>query len=167
MLPTMTHDELADGWERAWSGRSPGAFAPLCAPDFHYEDPLTAKPLESADALARHAARLWAAFPDARLQCTGERLTDGRHLAAPAKLLATHTEPLEGLTATGRFVIVHVVFYCEMAEGRLHRVRAFFDLYDAATQLGILPKPGTLSERALLALRGFGVRAGGRERFDR
>ncbi len=163
----MTPDELMDGWERAWSGRDPGAFAPLCAPDFHYEDPLTAEPLESPDALGRHAARLWAAFPDARLQQTGERLTDGRYVAAPAKLLANHTEPLEGLAATGRFMIVHAVFYSELADGRLHRVRAFFDLYDAAMQLGILPRPGTLSEKALLALRGFGIRAGGRERFER
>lgn len=165
----MTHDELMDGWERAWSGRDLGAFAPLVADDFHYEDPLTTDPLESAAAVAAHAARLWAAFPDARLHRTGERLTsgDGRYLAAPAKLLANHTEPLEGLAATGRFLIVHVVFYCETVGGRLHRMRAFFDLYDAALQLGVLPRPGTLSEKALLALRGFGIRAGGRERFDR
>ena len=165
----MTHDELMDGWERAWSGRDPRAFAPLVAEDFHYEDPLTNDPLESGAAVAAHAARLWAAFPDARLQRTGERLlsSDGRYLAAPAKLLGNHSEPLEGLAATGRFVIVHAVFYCEVADGRLHRVRAFFDLYDAALQLGILPRPGTLSEKALLALRGFGIRAGGRERFDR
>jgi len=165
----LTHDELMDGWERAWSGRDPRAFAPLVAEDFHYEDPLTPEPLESAAAVAAHAARLWKAFPDARLQRTGERLTggEGRFLAAPAKLLANHSEPLEGLAATGRFVIVHAVFYCELSEGRLQRVRAFFDVYDAALQLGILPRPGTLSEKALLALRGFGLRAGGRERFDR
>ena len=158
-----------DGWERAWSGRDPQAFGPLVAEDFHYEDPLTTEPLESAAAVAAHAARLWKAFPDARLQQTGERLSsaDGTYLAAPAKLLANHSEPLEGLAATGRFVIVHAVFYCEVTEERLHRVRAFFDLYDVALQLGVLPRPGTLSEKALLALRGFGIRAGGRERFDR
>ncbi len=40
----------------------------------------------------------------------------------------------------------------------LLRVRAFFDVYDAATQLGILPARGTLGEKALLMLRGFGLR---------
>lgn len=156
-----------DAWERAWSGRDPSAFAPLCTSDFHYEDPLTKEPLESAEALAAHAGRLWVAFPDARLEKTGDRLSNGRHLAAPVKLLANHTEPLEGLSPTGRFLIVHAIFYCELSRGRLHRVRAFLDLYDAAMQLGILPRPGTVSEKALLALRGFGIRAGGRERFDR
>jgi hypothetical protein len=38
-------------------------------------------------------------------------------------------------------------------------VRGFFDLYDAAVQLGVLPSRGSLGERALLVLRGFGLRA--------
>jgi hypothetical protein len=37
-------------------------------------------------------------------------------------------------------------------------VRAFFDVYGAAMALGVLPKPGTAGERALLMLRGFGIR---------
>ena len=52
-------------------------------------------PTRSAD----HAARLWAAFPDARIERTGERLTDGRFVAAPCKLLGTHRGELEGLRA--------------------------------------------------------------------
>ena len=74
----MTVDELIDGWEAAWSGKDAGAFEPLCAPGVHYEDPLTGEPLEGVDAVARHAERLWAAFPDARLERTGARLTDER-----------------------------------------------------------------------------------------
>ena len=156
----MTADELIDGWEQAWSGRDSTAFAALCTPDIHYEDPLTGEPLEGPAELGRHAARLWAAFPDARLERAGERLSDGRFLAAPAKLLATHRAALEGLPPTNRFVVVHCVFYCELSDERLIRVRAFFDLYDAAVQLGVLPARGTLGEKALLVLRGFGLRAG-------
>ena len=59
----MTVDELIDGWEAAWSGKDPAAFARVCAPGVHYEDPLTDEPLEGADALGRHAERLWEAFP--------------------------------------------------------------------------------------------------------
>ncbi len=129
-------------------------------PHIHYEDPLTAEPLEGLGDLGRHADRLWAAFPDARLERTGERLANGRFLAAPAKLLATHRAPLEGLPATNRFIVVHCVFYCELERSQLLRVRAFFDLYDAAVQLGVLPGRGTLGEKALLMLRGFGLRTG-------
>jgi steroid delta-isomerase-like uncharacterized protein len=156
----VTIDELFDAWEAAWSGKDPSAFAPLCAPDLHYEDPLTSEPLEGAEELSRHAARLWAAFPDARVEQTGERLSNGHFVAAPCKLLATHKAPLEGLPATNRFLVVHCVFYCELRRELLLRVRAFFDLYDAATQLGVLPARGTLGAKALLVLRGFGFRAG-------
>jgi predicted ester cyclase len=150
----VTVEELIDGWEAA------GAFEPLCAPGVHYEDPLTGEPLEGIEAVGQHAERLWAAFPDARLERTGARLTDGRFVAAPSKLLGTHRAALEGLPPTNRFVVVHCVWYCQLRAERLLRIRAFFDVYDAATQLGVLPARGTMGEKALLMLRGFGLRAG-------
>jgi steroid delta-isomerase-like uncharacterized protein len=155
----MIAEELIDAWEAAWSGKDPEAFGPLCAGDVHYEDPLTPEPLEGIEGLTGHAARLWAGFPDARLERTGARLVNGPYVAAPCKLLGTHKEALEGLPATNRFVVVHCVFYCQLELGRLLRVRGFFDLYDAAVQLGILPGRGSLGEKTLLVLRGFGLRA--------
>jgi steroid delta-isomerase-like uncharacterized protein len=156
-------DEIVDRWQAAWVGRERGAFHAVCAPDVHYEDPVCGDPLETVDELADHAARLWATFPDARIERTGERLTDGRFVAAPCKVLGTHRGEIEGLAPTGRFVVVHLVCYCELdpARERLWRVRAFFDAYDAAVQLGVLPARGTLGERALLMLRGFGLRSRG------
>jgi steroid delta-isomerase-like uncharacterized protein len=151
-------DELIDEWEAAWSGKDESAFAAVCSSKIHYEDPLTAEPLEGLDQFVQHPARLWAGFPDARLEQTGERLSNDRFVAAPSKLLATHREPLEGLPATNRFVVIHCIFYCEIRRNRLLRVRGFYDVYDAATQLGILPGHGTLGEKALLMLRGFGLR---------
>jgi steroid delta-isomerase-like uncharacterized protein len=157
----LTVDELIDGWQAAWSDKDPAAFGEVCAAGIQYEDPLTDAPLEGIGALSAHAARLWAGFPDARMERTGERLTDGRFLAAPCKVLGTHRAPLEGLPATNRFVVVHCVFYCELQHDLLLRVRAFYDVYEAATQLGVLPARGTLGEKALLMLRGFGLRRGG------
>jgi steroid delta-isomerase-like uncharacterized protein len=158
----VSADALIDGFEAAWTGRDEAAFAACCAPDVHYEDPLTARPLSGPAELGAHARRLWTAFPDARVERSEARLTDGRHVAAPVKLTATHRGELEGMPASGRFIVVQSVLYCELDEARerLWRVRAFFDLYDAAVQLGVLPRSGTLGEKALLALRGFGVRAG-------
>jgi steroid delta-isomerase-like uncharacterized protein len=159
-LSTGAVDRLVDSWEAAWTEKDSSAFASLCTADVHYEDPLTTEPLEGAAELGRHAARLWSAFPDARMQRTGERLTNGRFVAAPCKLLATHRAPLEGLPATNRFVVVHCIFYLELRDECILRARTFFDLYDAAVQLGVLPARGTLGEKALLVLRGFGLRAG-------
>jgi steroid delta-isomerase-like uncharacterized protein len=156
-------DELIDRWQAAWGGRDPTAFSAVCAPDVHYEDPLCGEPLDGPSAIGGHAQRLWSAFPDVRVERTGARLRDGRFVAAPCKLVGTHRGEIEGLAPTGRFVVVHLVCYCELdpARERLWRVRAFFDAYDAAVQLGVLPARGTLGERALLMLRGFGLRARG------
>jgi steroid delta-isomerase-like uncharacterized protein len=153
-------DDLIDGWEAAWSGRDPSAFAAVCAPDVHYEDPFTDSPLHGPAELGEHAGRLWQSFPDARLERTGARLGDGRFLVAPCKLVGTHLGELEGLPASGRAVVVHAVFYCELEPHRLRlwRVRAFFDAWGAAIDLGVLPRRGTLGERALLMMRGYGVR---------
>jgi steroid delta-isomerase-like uncharacterized protein len=155
----MNVDELFDAWERAWSGRDRGAFEPLCADGFSYEDPLTPEPLGGWRALAAHARRLWEAFPDARVNATGERLTDGRYACAPCKILGTHEGRVGGVTPTGRFLVVHAIVYAELRDERLLRARAFFDLHGAATQLGVLPRPGSVGEKALLLLRGFGLRA--------
>jgi steroid delta-isomerase-like uncharacterized protein len=159
----VSPDELIDAWEAAWSGRDAEAFEPLCAPGFQYEDPVAGEPLAGLDSLRSHARQLWAAFPDARVEKTGERLTDGRYVAAPCKVLGTHRAPLAGLPATRRFVVVHCVFYCEVDRGQLLRVRSFFDLYDAGRQIGVMPARGGLGEKALMLIRGFGLRAGGDE----
>jgi predicted ester cyclase len=155
---------VLDRFLAAWSGADPAAeFAATCAADLHYEDPLTFKgPLHGTGALTAHAARLRAAAPDARMERAGEPLSDGRFVAAPVRLVGTHNGELESFPPTGREVSVHAVLYCELDEerARLWRVRAFFDLYDAAIQLGVLPKPGSIGERALMLLRGFGLRPG-------
>jgi steroid delta-isomerase-like uncharacterized protein len=147
------------GFLAAWSGRDPSAFAAVCDPGLHYEDPLTVAPLRGPAELGEHAARLWEAFPDVTVEAVGEPTAGPRAVAVPCRVEGTHGAALAGLPATGRHVAVHGVFWAEPAgDGRLLRVRAFFDLYDAGVQLGILPSRGGLGERALLVLRGFGLR---------
>jgi ketosteroid isomerase-like protein len=154
----MDVNPLFDAFERAWSGRDATAFAPLCAPDVRYEDPLCDAPLDGPRAIAAHAKRLWAAFPDARVNRTGERLTDGAYACAPVKILGTHLGRLGRIGPTGRALEVHALVYAELRDERLLRVRAFFDVWAPARELGLLPRPGTAGERALLLLRGFGLR---------
>ena len=152
---------LVERFLGAWSAADFAAeLAATCAPDLHYEDPLTFTPLIGPAALAGHVGRLRTGAPDARLELTGERLSDGRFVAVPAKLLGTHTGALGEFPPSKRAIVVQTVLYCELDDDRtrLWRVRAFFDLYDAAIQLGVLPKPGSPSARALMMLRGFGLR---------
>src|SRR5688572_5400948 len=137
----------ASGFLAAFSGRDPGAFAAHCDPGIHYEDPFTGTPLRGCDELAEHAKRLWEAFPDARVERAGIPPAARAAIAMPFRLEGTHRAPVGGLPATGRRISVHGIVYAEpAADGRLLRARAFFDVYDAGVQLGVLPAHGGLAE---------------------
>jgi steroid delta-isomerase-like uncharacterized protein len=155
----LTADDLFDRWQAAWSGRDVRLFEPLCTPSFHYEDPLTPEPLQGLRALAGHAQRLWDAFPDIRLERSGERVVSASFAAAPVRVLGTHAYALDALPATGKPLDFQAVFFCELDDGLLRRARAFFDVYEVGVQLGVLPARGSLSAKALLALRGYGLRS--------
>jgi len=157
----VSADDLVDDLQAAFTGRRRSAFAACCSVDVHYEDPLCSAPLEGLDELADHAARLWQAMPGALVERSGKRMHDGQFVAAPVCLSGRHTGDLPRLPASGRPLTLHAILYCELdaARERLWRIRAFYDAYDAGVQLGILPRHGTIGERALLALRGFGIRS--------
>jgi steroid delta-isomerase-like uncharacterized protein len=149
-------DELAEQWRSGWQG---AGFERCCTPDVSYEDPIAVQPLRGAEALDLHAAQLRGAFPDLRVEATAPALARGEHVCVPWRVLGTHRGDIGGvLPASDRFVTLHGLHYLELADGLVRRARGFFDLYDAATQLGLLPARGGLGETALLMLRGFGLR---------
>ena len=77
----------------------------------------------------------------------------------PWRAVGTHRGDIGTvLPASDRFVALHGIHYIELSDGLIRRARGFFDLYGAATQLGLLPARGGLGETALLILRGFGLR---------
>ena len=151
---------VADGWQAAWEGRGDG-FAACCTGDVTYEDPIAHEPLEGVAELQRHAELLRTAFPDLRLERTAPRLATQSHACMPWRALGTHKGDVAAVPASGRFLVLHGMHYVELSDGLVRRARGFFDLYDAAVQLGFLPARGGIGEAALLLLRGFGLRPRG------
>jgi steroid delta-isomerase-like uncharacterized protein len=153
-------DELgfAARWRAAWGSGEREAFAECCAASVTYEDPLTGEPIEGLDALATHASRYREALPDLRIEPAGRSVSEGDFACVPWRLLGTHRGSFGGIPASGRFVVVQGLHYLGLRDGRVQRARGFFDLYDAAVQLGMLPARGSLAESALLLFRGFGLR---------
>jgi hypothetical protein len=149
-------DELATRWRAGWEG---AGFESCCTPDVSYEDPVALHPLRRVDALDRHSAVLRGAFPDLRVNATAPPLSRGEHVCVPWRALGTHRGDIGStLPATDRYVSLHGLHYLELSDGLVRRARGFFDLYDAATQLGLLPARGGMGETVLLMLRGFGLR---------
>ena len=91
-----------------------------------------------------------AAVPDLRAEQSGHALADGEFACLPWRMLGTHRE-------TNRFLTIHGLHYVELRDGRIHRARGFFDLYEVAAQLGYLPARGGIGEAVLMMLRGFGL----------
>lgn len=149
-------DVLADRWTEAWTAA--GGFSACCTGDVGYEDPFAQIPLAGIDAVERHARRLHAAFPDVRVQRTAPALVRGEHGCLPWRLTGTQRGEIAMLPATDQFVTLHGLHYVELKDGLIRRARGFLDLYDGATQLGLLPQKGGLGEAALLMIRGFGLR---------
>jgi steroid delta-isomerase-like uncharacterized protein len=149
---------FAARWRSAWGSGEREAFAACCSAGVTYEDPVTAEPVEGLDAVAAHAARYREAFPDLRIEPGGQSVAEGGFACVPWRLLGTHRGSFAGIPGTGRFVVVQGLHYLELRDGRVQRARGFFDLYEAAVQLGMLPSRGSVAETALLLFRGFGLR---------
>jgi hypothetical protein len=149
-------DRLAEQWRAGWEG---AGFESCCTPDVTYEDPVAVDLLRGVDALDDQALMVRNAFPDLTLEATSPPLFRGTHACIPWRALGTHRGDIgQMLPATDRFVTIHGLHYLELSDGSVRRARGFFDLYDAATQMGLLPARGGMGETALLLLRGFGVR---------
>jgi steroid delta-isomerase-like uncharacterized protein len=148
---------LAERWRAAWLSATPEAFGDCCLVDVMYEDPLTSEPIEGLAAVAAHAHRLRTAFPDMRLEAGGPEVLAGGHACVPWRFAGTNKGDVGSLPASDRFLTIHGVHFLELRGGDVRRARGFFDLYEVAVQLALLPKRGSLGETALLALRGFGL----------
>lgn len=157
-----TQDRIAtllDAFEVAWSGPSALAFGVVLDPDGHYEDPLLRGPLRGPERVAQHAARMRVAFPDLTFERSGPPMAGGALVSQGVRLHGTHRAEIGSIPTTDKELDIHAVIVAGLNSSgtRLARVRIFFDRYDAAVQLGVLPRERSLAERALLALRGFGI----------
>jgi steroid delta-isomerase-like uncharacterized protein len=149
-------DALADQWRGGWMGRG---FETCCTPDVSYEDPVAVRPLIGVDELDRHGIELRRVFPDLAIEVTAPALGRGGHACFAWRATGTHRGDIGSmLPASEQSISLHGLHFVELSDGGIRRARGFFDLYDAATQLGLLPSRGGFGETALLLLRGFGLR---------
>ena len=147
---------LGEHWRSAWER---GGFEACCTPDVGYEDAVSVRPLAGVAELEELGATLRGAFPDLRLEASSPPLGGGDYACIPWRAVGTNKGDIGSLLpATNRFVSIQGLHYVELSDGRVRRARGFFDLYDTAVQLGLLPSRGGLGEAALLLLRGFGLR---------
>ena len=152
-------DELAARWRAGWQGarlrgllhprrllRGPGGGRPA-APGGR------ARPPRDGAARRRSPTCAWRP-PPRRSRAASTCASPG---ARPAPTEATSARSCRRATASSACTGCTT---SSSSDGQVRRARGFFDLYDAATQLGLLPARGGMGETVMLMLRGFGLRRG-------
>ncbi len=125
-----------------WNARDFDAFAAAHADDAELINVGAGQTLHGPSG-AREFAEAWAtAFPDGRVQI--DRVIEaGNTVVVEFTGTGTHTGTLAGpagdIPATGRQVTLHLCDIVDIADGKISRVRTYFDTASLLGQLGLMP----------------------------
>jgi steroid delta-isomerase-like uncharacterized protein len=143
-------------WLAAWNSQEPDRVLELMTDDVVYDDsawPTTMRGHAQVREFLEHTFR---AFPDLRFELMGGLYLDpdAPRAAGRWRGLATNTGPIDppGLAPTGRSIEMEGVDFHEYRDGKISRLTILFDGADVATQLGLLPEPGSRGERLMTRL---------------
>lgn len=101
------------------------------------------------------------ALPDARTELVNV-LADGPRVGTEHIGRGTHNGPFVTsagtIPATGRQVELRIAELYEVHEGKVTRLRAYYDSATLMRQLGLLPSQGSAAEHGMTSLMALGVR---------
>jgi steroid delta-isomerase-like uncharacterized protein len=163
-----TAREFADRWREAWNSRQPDRVVALCTDDVVWDDPLTERPEQGSQAVARYLERLWTTFPDLELTWLEAPFwsLDQSRIVLHWRLDGTMLGPIEpqGFAPTGRRLEAYGIDLFELRDGLVHSYTGFFDALALAQQIGLLPASGTHAERLAVTAQRLSARIERRRR---
>ena len=155
-------DEFADIWQQAWNSREAEQVLVLCAEDVIWDDPLTPEPASGHAEVKNYLEESWRAFPDMTFSWPERAYSadDGSRLALHWRVEATLLGDLNppGFAATGKRFQADGVDLLHLRDGRVVWYQGYFDRQSAAEQLGILPAPGSRTEKIMVKLQRLSTR---------
>jgi steroid delta-isomerase-like uncharacterized protein len=150
--------ELMDRWVAAWNDHDVDAMAACLAEDVLYIDP-GARPdpvLRGPEAVKEFARSLWRSSPDLTFEVL-ELFTsdDGRVVTMHWRTTGTFSEPLDppGFGPTRGRIVVEGYDRNEVRDGLFVKHEAFYDQFSLGSQIGAVPRPGSLGERIGLVMQ--------------
>lgn len=145
--------DFAQRWLEAWNSHQPDRVLALMTEDIEYRDDAWPKAMRGHADVRQFIDAMWRAFPDMEFELVRGPyvVPDEPRAAFHWRGWGTHTAPLDppGFAATGRRWEVDGVDFHEYRDGRVDRLRIAFDMMAASRQLGLLPQPGSRTERAM------------------
>src|SRR4051794_24511625 len=148
-------EEFVEGWATAWNSHEPERLLALMTEDIVYDDSAWPKTMRGPADVREFLEHTWCAFPDLTFQGVGSPLiaADGPRASFWWRGLGTNTGPIDppGVPPTGKHIDFEGADFHEYHEGKVARLRIVFDMADVSRQLGLLPDPGSIAEKALVA----------------
>ena len=136
----MTRDEIVKVLDRradAWRRLDAEMLVADYAEDAVIESPLAGGTTQGRDQIRQVFQTYFVAFPDLGME-EGEVLVDGQRAAVMATFTGTDRGGFMGMPASGRQVIIPVVFVYEFRDGKIVRDRRVYDFTGLLIQVGTL-----------------------------
>jgi steroid delta-isomerase-like uncharacterized protein len=147
-------EEFAERWAAAWNSHRPERVLELMTEDIVYDDSAWPQTMRGQADVREFIDFTWRAFPDLTFDAVGSPLlaADGPRAAFWWRGQGTNSGPIDppGIPATGRRVEFEGADFHEYRDGKVARLRIVFDMADTGRQMGLLPGPGSVGERALV-----------------
>jgi steroid delta-isomerase-like uncharacterized protein len=147
-------EQFMGRWLGAWNSRRPERVLELMTDDVVYDEAGWPQTMRGHAEVHEFLEFCWRAFPDFTVEATGGPLvaSDGARAAFWWHSRMTNTGPIEppGIPATGKPVEYEGADFHEYRDGKVARLRIVFNMADLSRQLGLLPAPGGLGERAMV-----------------
>ena len=132
----MTNLKQVDAYVAGWQARDADAVLDTFASGGTYQDPSTPGPI-SGTALRAYLEGLWAAFPDLSFEVSGLAETGADSASFEWVMTGTNSGSMNGLPPTGKQVTLEGADFVQFADGKLKRVKGYFDPGTVPRQLGL------------------------------
>lgn len=148
--------EFSKHWLAGWNAHDPDALVALCHEAVIWDEPAPRRVLRGRDEVRTWLAENFVAIPDMHIEVIHEFVhPDATRTATCWKFTGTHKGVLQppGFAPTGRQIATHGADLMTFRDGQLVHLRMIYDVSDMAVQLGLAPRPGGKTERALVKLQ--------------
>ena len=155
--------DFADRFLAAWNSRTAENVLGLTQPDVEWHDPSMPAPMRGQTEVRDWLEATWRALPDlafVEVQApfgSFDALASAGHWRMTGTFMGPFDPP--GFAPTGGPVEVEGVDLWDFRDGRLERVRSFYDVSAMARQIGALPPRGSRGEEVGVAVQKLRARA--------
>jgi steroid delta-isomerase-like uncharacterized protein len=155
---------FVERWLGAFNSRQPEQVLELMTSDVIYDDSARPQTMHGHAEVREFLEFLWRAFPDFCVEAVDGPLVsaDGKRSAFWWRSRMTNTGPINppGMPATNKLVEYEGADFHTYRDGKVARLQIVFDMANISRQLGLLPGPGSLAERVMVAAQQLRARVG-------